>query len=802
MIYCTDNWLEVEESQLNDEFLISVFAKDIYKNVYILDRGILRGVVTRGDFCRHVLHSKPLIQERFISFAVHDEEKAGEILHERANIYGIPILDKEKHIVREWCKKATEKKGYSSAEILCVYEQFMSDREGYRNFLVLDLSNPKDAETAQKINKKAFSRLLVLDEKEVTNIDKYIDGLKVGMVYDAVQKFADFYSIIYRKKKVQYSFIRKSNVSREVVEHHLLFYGSMGIMNDEIGALGENDEYFQMVSIFDKDKFVWDAEKGCPEYVGNMNAERIPEILWVSCCFLKNPVIFCQGRMIPIAADSYPIYEQRALLNDIYKLGLRKFSDYDIAYNILPKLLRGNVRFVVISGHNSDFEKIEACDRQELRRRNALLNSGCYLKSLPNTFINQSGNVQTAEFEREICLIYNWNKRGYKQQADFAGKYTNIYQGERRTVGNLEQYAQVLWLFGPCIIRGYYVDDISSVGSVLRKKIDKSYYIKNMGLAYETQNLSIRDAVFRRGDIAVIYGFDMNIYEAAGLRVHDVLRVYEKCPDIMEHMIDLPEHADAYLTKRLADGIYDVLLEEKFLEKNLEEVEERYGTESFCLRKEKELKVPSQLEDWLSKVRSYRGKLFSETGAIVMNCNPFTLGHRYLIEKACEQVDKLLLFVVEEDKSFFRFKDRLRMVELGTKDLEKVVVIPSGKYIISSETMPGYFEKEENPDIILDATDDLEFFAKVIAKELRISVRFAGEEPFDGYTRQYNQAMRRILPENDIKFIEIARKECDGQVISASRVRKLMREERYEVIKELVMPQVYTYLRKHYFGGS
>ena len=63
-----------------------------------------------------------------------------------------------------------------------------------------------------------------------------------------------------------------------------------------------------------------------------------------------------------------------------------------------------------------------------------------------------------------------------------------------------------------------------------------------------------------------------------------------------------------------------------------------------------------------------------------MNCNPFTLGHRYLIEQASEKVDHLYVFVVEEDKSFFPFSDRIGLVKKGTADLKNITVKPSGKY--------------------------------------------------------------------------------------------------------------------------
>lgn len=84
-------------------------------------------------------------------------------------------------------------------------------------------------------------------------------------------------------------------------------------------------------------------------------------------------------------------------------------------------------------------------------------------------------------------------------------------------------------------------------------------------------------------------------------------------------------------------------------------------------------------------------------GAIVMNANPFTKGHRYLIETAAEKCDKLYVFVVSEDKSLFSAKDRLEMVKLGTKDIEKVTVLPTGPYLVSSATFPTYFLYKLNP---------------------------------------------------------------------------------------------------------
>lgn len=181
-------------------------------------------------------------------------------------------------------------------------------------------------------------------------------------------------------------------------------------------------------------------------------------------------------------------------------------------------------------------------------------------------------------------------------------------------------------------------------------------------------------------------------------------------------------------------------------------------------------------------------------GAIVMNCNPFTLGHRYLIEKALEQCGFLAVFVVQEDRSDFPFEDRLRLVDEGTADLKNVVVIPSGKFVISSLTFSEYFNKSKMQDREIDTSLDVLVFAREIAPCLHITKRFAGEEPFDQVTRQYNETMRRILPEYGIEFVEIPRMEVDGEAVSASRVRKLLAEGNFEALKLLVPESTFQYL--------
>ena len=100
-------------------------------------------------------------------------------------------------------------------------------------------------------------------------------------------------------------------------------------------------------------------------------------------------------------------------------------------------------------------------------------------------------------------------------------------------------------------------------------------------------------------------------------------------------------------------------------------------------------------------------------GAVLMNCNQFTLGHRYLIEQASKIVDQLYVFIVEEDKSFFPFSHRIRLVKEGTSDLKNIRVISSGKYMISLLTFPVYFIKDDKTDkISIDCSKEVTIFGK------------------------------------------------------------------------------------------
>lgn len=207
-------------------------------------------------------------------------------------------------------------------------------------------------------------------------------------------------------------------------------------------------------------------------------------------------------------------------------------------------------------------------------------------------------------------------------------------------------------------------------------------------------------------------------------------------------------------------------------------------------------------------------------GAIVMNANPFTKGHRYLVEQAASLVDNLYVIVVREDRSRFPYAERKAMIDAGCAGLDNVVVCEGSDYAISAATFPTYFLKKLD-----DATDtqialDLDLFVNHIAQPLGVTVRFAGSEPEDALTRRYNELMAEILPgtsvavvrqdhqpdselvegsavrqaRRPIDFVEIPRLEQKGKPLSATSLRRALDKGGFKEAMEYIPKSTVPYL--------
>ncbi|MBN1142792.1 MAG: [citrate (pro-3S)-lyase] ligase [Bacteroidales bacterium] len=211
------------------------------------------------------------------------------------------------------------------------------------------------------------------------------------------------------------------------------------------------------------------------------------------------------------------------------------------------------------------------------------------------------------------------------------------------------------------------------------------------------------------------------------------------------------------------------------------------------------------LEFGFESIRTYQAYLKTlavpthnnTVAAIVVNCNPFTNGHKYLIENAAAMNEVVYLFVVEEDRSAFPFSVRWKLIEAGTRHLKNVVMVKGGMYVVSGATFPSYFLKCEEVSTVMQkqAELDVTIFADYIVPVLGITRRYVGTEVYCAVTREYNQAMKKILPPKGVEVIELERKAVGSNTglnpnyISASKVRQAIREDRLEDVLDF-LPEV------------
>ncbi len=384
----------------------------------------------------------------------------------------------------------------------------------------------------------------------------------------------------------------------------------------------------------------------------------------------------------------------------------------------------------------------------------------------------------------------------FEYKKDIKGKYFNAKDGRRMVCYQPEEYDGTIYFLGPCTVIGVFVEDQYTIESYLQEKLLKKgyhYRVENYGAMCRL------DAAIdtRLEQIGKYYKNDIVIYLSTIGEVPDIQsisleKIFEKYCISGDWVTDSFGHCNHKANQLIADSVLEMI--EPCLAKEMPEVS----------KKEIHININVIMKDFIE--RKYLCRYFSEryfywgggrtTGAIIMNCNPFSRGHHYLIEQARKQVELLIVFVVEEDESLFPFEERFRLVKEGTKDMENVMVVPSGNFILSRNNFREYFSKEEDEVIALNAEYDIGIFADYIAKPLHITYRFAGQEPEDRVTNIYNEAMRKVLPQKEIFFIEFPRTEIEGEIISASRVRKALKDGELEKAWKLVPNTTRKYLEK------
>jgi len=211
---------------------------------------------------------------------------------------------------------------------------------------------------------------------------------------------------------------------------------------------------------------------------------------------------------------------------------------------------------------------------------------------------------------------------------------------------------------------------------------------------------------------------------------------------------------------------------------------------------------PVAIEKYCDSLRVQR-RPGTRVGGIVLNANPFTLGHRHLVEQAARACDWLHVFVVKEDAGSFSYADRFALVAAGVQGIDNLTLHPGSDYIISRATFPAYFLKDHALVERSWAAIDLLLFREYIAPALGITHRYVGTEPFDPVTNSYNAQMKHWLQDAasaapSIGVVEIPRACVAGVPISATEVRRLLAQHDFGRIAALVPATTLQFLEKRF----
>lgn len=182
---------------------------------------------------------------------------------------------------------------------------------------------------------------------------------------------------------------------------------------------------------------------------------------------------------------------------------------------------------------------------------------------------------------------------------------------------------------------------------------------------------------------------------------------------------------------------------------------------------------------------------------IVMNANPFTYGHLYIIEESLKLVPYLYILVVQEEHTVIPYENRIDLIKKGTMHMDNICIIPSSEFVVSNVTLPEYFNKEKNQLQNVDATRDIELFVDCIMPALKVNTRIAGHEPYCKVTKEYNRQIAEKFAEKGLNFIQLDRKKSEGEFISASKVRKAVVEGRISEIRRMVPKSTFEFLLKN-----
>lgn len=411
------------------------------------------------------------------------------------------------------------------------------------------------------------------------------------------------------------------------------------------------------------------------------------------------------------------------------------------------------------------------------------------------------GNTLQYWLEDYKILLAAQQLNGLYFPLDYSSDQYIVENGFRRTC-NCPSSDLTISVLGACTVFGLLSKDEETIPSLIQSKLHSAgspYTVKNYGMLGFSVIEEIRRfnrTTFTNNDIVILFLKDYR-------EKHEELSEYEL----------IHREFPSYPIQSLIDG--NTMLEDYFgtiahcgSKSHRYYAERIFGdivpylnsqtrTVIFHHFNYDEYSENKKFLEYLDKLNQYPSD--GSNGAIMMNCNPFTKGHKYLIQYAASRVDNLYIIVVQQENGMFSFHERFEMIQAGCKDLSNVYVIPAGDFLAVPFGYPAYFDRDafQGEDDVLNPLVDINLFGKYLAPRLGIKFRFVGTEDGDTITNCYNIQMKKILPKYGVELIEIPRITSSGKPISAKKVRACIKQNDVQTLSEFLPVEIIDYLYAH-----
>ncbi len=382
--------------------------------------------------------------------------------------------------------------------------------------------------------------------------------------------------------------------------------------------------------------------------------------------------------------------------------------------------------------------------------------------------------------------------------ADVQADYINVKDGVRKTAGVPDSPEGFVHVFGSCLAQGACVADENTIESFLQ------YQCNAAGQNRAVVNHGVGDGRFLLNDVVgamtvPVNGNDVFVF------IDDL--PLEACPDAVDSsawfsgksrdevmFFNNAYHANARANELIAARIGEMIGE--FAVRDAGRRRDYFSWKGVRLHP-----VPgpdpycSQVVPYMRHLARVRRREDADCAAVLINADPFTLGHRKLIETALEEYSHVYVFLLDQAATF-TFRDRHEMARRGVSGLSATVVRAEDFYA-SSRNFPEYFNRSSYvPGSALSRTVevDVRMLIEKVFPFLRIRARYLGEEVPQSVTWKYNELLQKIDAEYGLRTVLVPRLRVDGDVISASTVRRLYAQDDFPVIRKLVPAGVFEYL--------